>query len=340
MAGPAPDCLKIDKSTAHRTGNAGAADGRFAIGAPAMAPPRLQPHALCAAFPDMDAADYTFLKEDVAANGVRQAIVLLDGQILDGRHRYRAAMELDMGCPCTIFAGKDPQQFVVSANAARRNLSASQRALAIVSVFEWRPLGSNQHGGWAPGAHPPKSTAELAKLTGLSERTIKQAKQVKAADRPDVADEVRSGTLSLKGATERIKPSQRAHASAPKPAGKQAVGEPSSSPLAPVIAPAQAQAPAPSREGSNAEAAPADEKIAEIDALKKLVQALEVELAQEKTRARDLERKAKLLGTELEQEKKRGRRYAQLYPQLQTLLKVSSSEAMVTAVERLVARTK
>lgn len=317
--GSSAEYLKIDKSSVQRAGSAGAAARLAVPGTPALAQPGLEPHALCAVFPDMDTEDYECLRENVATNGVLHAIVLLNGQILDGRHRYRAAMELHMECPCIEFAGQDPQQFVIAANAARRNLTASQRALAIVSVFKWRARGSNQHGGWSPGDHPPKSTAELAKITGLSKSTIKQAKLVEAADTPEVADEVRAGRLSLKQAAEQVKASVRPISSAaalsdPRHARDSAtvLEEPASRPVeAPGTTPPQQQ-PSDHRE---------ENPIDEADAVQQRVRELEGQLAS--------------LTKKLVDETSRGKDHADLFAELQQLLNAGSADQVVAEVKRL-----
>ncbi|KQW57077.1 ParB/RepB/Spo0J family partition protein [Variovorax sp. Root411] len=319
LPGSGAEYLKIDKSSAQREGSDGAPDRVAVPTSPALAQPGLEPHALCAVFPDMGTEDYECLKENVAVNGVLHAIVLLNGQILDGRHRYRAAMELHMECPCIEFAGQDPQQFVIAANAARRNLTASQRAFAIVSVFEWCARGSNQHGGWSPGDHPPKSTAELAKITGLSKSTIKQAKLVEAADMPEVADEVRAGKLSLKRAADKVKTSVR-----------------------PISSPAALSDPGQPRDAATVLEKPAS-RLAETTGTthpqqqssdqRKENPVGETEAVQQ--RIRELEGLLASLTKKLADETSRGKDHAEMFAELQQLLNVGSANQVVGEVKRL-----
>jgi hypothetical protein len=60
----------------------------------------------------------------------------------------------------------------------------------------------------APGAALEKSTAELAAMEGVSERTIRQAKAVHANATPEVKAAVKAGTMSVKKAAETIKPAK------------------------------------------------------------------------------------------------------------------------------------
>ena len=55
----------------------------------------LQAHGLSLAFPEMDDVEYRELCEAIDQHGsLREDIVLLDGKVLDGRHRYRACIDL------------------------------------------------------------------------------------------------------------------------------------------------------------------------------------------------------------------------------------------------------
>jgi hypothetical protein len=81
-------------------------------------------------FPLLTGKEYAALRDDVAAHGQREDIVLLDGQILDGRNRYRVCRELGLEPRCRAWDGEgSPVAFVLSANLHRRHLDASQRAV-------------------------------------------------------------------------------------------------------------------------------------------------------------------------------------------------------------------
>lgn len=69
------------------------------------------------------------LADDIAEHGLRQPIILLDGQILDGRNRYEASVMAGVEPRVETFNGDDPLTYVVSANLKRRHLDESQRAM-------------------------------------------------------------------------------------------------------------------------------------------------------------------------------------------------------------------
>ena len=97
-------------------------------------------HPLSAAFPAMSDEDFQALKDDIEVNGQREPVMLFEGMVLDGWHRYRACAELGLSVEkFTFSATDDPVAFVLSHNLHRRHLSASQRAAAVVACSEWQP---------------------------------------------------------------------------------------------------------------------------------------------------------------------------------------------------------
>jgi hypothetical protein len=94
----------------------------------------LEEHPLASLIPPMRADDYAALRDDIAMNGLLQPIVLHDGKILDGRHRYRACLELGVEPRTSVYDGDAPLAYVVSANIARRHLTADQRAVLAVRL--------------------------------------------------------------------------------------------------------------------------------------------------------------------------------------------------------------
>jgi hypothetical protein len=121
---------------------------------------------------------------------LREPIWLYDGEILDGRNRYRAAQAAGVNCPTRTYDGDDPVSFVVSANLRRRHLNASQRAMAADSLAVLK-LGSNQH---AQICAP--SQEDAAALFNVSRRNVQYARELRSAD-SSVAHLVASGTIKL-----------------------------------------------------------------------------------------------------------------------------------------------
>jgi len=91
----------------------------------------LKPHLLADTVPgDMDKEEFEALCISVKDHGLRQPIVLFEGQILDGRHRYKACY--GTGKLATVdFKGTavEAAQYVLDTNLHRRKLTGMQKAL-------------------------------------------------------------------------------------------------------------------------------------------------------------------------------------------------------------------
>jgi len=80
-------------------------------------------------FPDMSDEMFQELVEDIAQNGLLELVVMHDGMILDGRHRWRACERADCVVQTVEWDGEcgSPEAFVISRNLRRRHLTSSQR---------------------------------------------------------------------------------------------------------------------------------------------------------------------------------------------------------------------
>ena len=170
-------------------------------------------HPLSAAWGDMPEDQYRDFVESVKEQGVGDPlIVLLDGKVLDGWHRYRVAVEvgIHLELVCREFLGDDPVGYVIRQNAMRRHLTPGQRAACIVACRQWAQGGVDTNrlkGGEI--VSPPSTVAEMAQEAGVSDRLIQQAK---VAEEAGLGDAVRSGEMPVhkaaaqaRGATDKPK---------------------------------------------------------------------------------------------------------------------------------------
>lgn len=151
-------------------------------------------HPLSAAFPAMSADDLASLSADIAAHGQREPGVLYEGQVLDGWHRYQACEAAGVEFVAVEFIDADPVAFVISRNAHRRHLTASQRAAAVVMCAEWAKPHRPKKG--EPGSSF-STNEELAEAAGTTVRTVQQAKR---AVESGLGEAVRDGMMSTKAA--------------------------------------------------------------------------------------------------------------------------------------------
>jgi ParB-like chromosome segregation protein Spo0J len=164
---------------------------------------QLTPHAAAEIFPPMDEGNFQELKEDIAANGQREQIVTYQGQILDGRHRYRACTELSIEPRIREYEGNDPSGFVVSMNLHRRHLNPSQRAMIAAQ------LPDLQRGGDRSKAHKGALTlAQAATQLNVGERLVDKASALLNGEKAgrveaEIVQAVESGNMRL-GRAEKI----------------------------------------------------------------------------------------------------------------------------------------
>lgn len=142
---------------------------------------KLKPHALAELLPAMAPDDFTALKNDVAAHGQRDPIILLDGQILDGRHRYRACCELGIKPKTLVFdpAWGKPILYLYS-KSLHRNWNDGQKAAAAVLLEKEfsRISRERMHAGEpVPQGKPKGASRDFAgALYNVSGRYVQSAK--------------------------------------------------------------------------------------------------------------------------------------------------------------------
>lgn len=156
--------------------------------------PLLPLHPLCTLFPPMDAETFNSFVDDIADNGLREPVITLDGQVLDGRNRQAACAELGL-MPDGMYqdyVGDDPLAFVLSKNLARRHLTESQRAMIAAQLVNWEK-GVNQHSSGSANLQ----TRQASKLMSISERAVAAARAIRREGAPSLIDAIRDGRVSV-----------------------------------------------------------------------------------------------------------------------------------------------
>ncbi|MGO1073389.1 ParB/RepB/Spo0J family partition protein [Lysobacter sp. CA199] len=151
-------------------------------------------HPLCLALPDMNKDQFQQLVADVRSNGLLHPIMLLEEQILDGRHRYRACLECEIEPRFVEFNGSDPLSFVISENVARRHLNDSQRAMVAARLAN-RSVGGDGH--CATLHNGVVTQTQAARLLSVSKRSVVKAAQVKEHGTEPLIARVDAGAISV-----------------------------------------------------------------------------------------------------------------------------------------------
>ncbi len=175
----------------------------------------MQPHPIAELFPMLPDAELQEMANDIADNGLRQPIVLLERMILDGRNRYRACELASIEPEFIAYRGDDPVAFVISANLHRRHLTAGQRALIaeqLATMRQGQRTDLSSKGG--------RSRKKAAGLLNVSERSIDRARSLRSdPDADDLVEAVERGAMTLGAASAEV---QRRKLPTPKEAKREA----------------------------------------------------------------------------------------------------------------------
>lgn len=167
-------------------------------------------HPYCLAIPEMTEQEYQDLKGDISGSGLLEPIVLFDGMILDGRHRYRACVELGIEPWFKEFDGPDSLlDYVVSINLRRRHLTDGQKAMAwddLCTLERGRPKGKSTVALGQDKENASKealfSQAGAAEKAGISRSSIQRAAVVNRRGAPELASAVKKGEISITAAAQ------------------------------------------------------------------------------------------------------------------------------------------
>jgi ParB-like chromosome segregation protein Spo0J len=175
----------------------------------------MKPHPISELLPAMSDDELLQLTADIREHGLHQPVVVYEGQILDGRHRFKACEASGVPPRFTEFHGDDAgaAALVYSANLARRQLSKSQLAIAGAKLKAWHAVrakerqlaglqASGKRGGKVPANSPEPiddgdARDHAAKAVGVGGKLIDQAENVMRKAVPEVARLVEVGAMAL-----------------------------------------------------------------------------------------------------------------------------------------------
>jgi hypothetical protein len=152
-------------------------------------------HELALVFPPMSEPEFAAFKEDIRGQGQQEAIILYEGKILDGLHRYRACRELGREPRVVRFEGnpRAAAQLVLGRNFHRRHLTTSQRALVAAEMCKLRPRGNT-------GTSPYLTAAQASTLMSVGKDLVNDAKHLLRSGDEELIRSVRDGVRSVSAA--------------------------------------------------------------------------------------------------------------------------------------------
>lgn len=156
-------------------------------------------HPLASMFPPMSEAEFSALVEDIRQHGQKEPVLLFEGLVVDGRHRWSACAALGIDPESVEWDGDEESliRHIISTNLHRRHLSPTDRALLAASYANL-PRGTNRHSVLDPSRDGSSlRQQDAAALFGVSDASITRAKRVAAKGSQELVAALRGGDISL-----------------------------------------------------------------------------------------------------------------------------------------------
>lgn len=169
-------------------------------------------HPACAAYPPLPDDAFKELVADLKANGQRDSIVMLRGEILDGRVRWDGCVEAALEPRCREFGsdpadGDDPVRFVLSKNQHRRHMTYAERCFT-ADAMTGLLNGSNQHQRkvGATNVAPTFLATQIEAATALNvSRAGPQDARAIRTYMPELEEPVKKGEMSIRSAADQAR---------------------------------------------------------------------------------------------------------------------------------------
>ena len=167
----------------------------------------LEQHPLGQLLPAMNAEEYEYAKADIRKYGQREPILLLDGMVLDGWHRYRICLDLGVEPKVRTLSKKaDALAEVISRNLARRQLSPGQQYGVLLQIAEQYPEvaasleavkadAKRRQAGGVPHQRQ-RSSEVIGAMAGVSHATVERVDRLKKLS-PSLFEQMVEGKVHL-----------------------------------------------------------------------------------------------------------------------------------------------
>lgn len=167
-------------------------------------------HPAAKLFPMLENSDMQELVADIKKNGLLHSIILLDGQILDGRNRYVACGMAGIDPHFEKFSGLcSPTEYVWAVNGKRRHMTKSQLSVVAANMLplleaeaKERQLSTLKHNTdkeKIPERDKGQARDKAAAIVGVNPRYVSDAKKIKE-EAPEIFERVASGEVTISAA--------------------------------------------------------------------------------------------------------------------------------------------
>lgn len=170
--------------------------------------------------PPLTREEYQQLESNVLAEGIREAILIWNGTVVDGHNRYNIAQHhgLEYDTSEMYFKSLDDcKEWMILNQFGRRNLSNYQRsvlALQLEQVFKDKAKDKQKESGGAviqKSEEPPiVAIKEVAKVANVSHDTIAKVKVIESKANDGVKAKLQTGEVSINQVYQEIKKQEKA----------------------------------------------------------------------------------------------------------------------------------
>jgi N6-adenosine-specific RNA methylase IME4 len=152
-------------------------------------------HPLCHLFPPMSQEQFAGLVENIRGSFQREPIVVFEGKILDGRHRYKACVEIGIEPKFSTFEGtpQDAIEYIIATNMTRRHLDESQRAMVAAKLANMK---SGRQAKTGPNG-PLVSNSQAADRLSVGRSSVTRAKRVLSGGSEELIKAVEGGEIPV-----------------------------------------------------------------------------------------------------------------------------------------------
>ena len=154
-------------------------------------------HPIAEQIPRWGSDSFEKLCEDIAANGLVNSIVLYDGKILDGRHRYEACLTAGVEPRFVKYKGDDPIGYVLSLNLHTRDWKPGQKAMVASNLANMSYGGDYKSDQCSNLSTDSVSQSEAAGRMGVSRTSLQTAKKIRDKANKAITKMVEDGDISV-----------------------------------------------------------------------------------------------------------------------------------------------
>lgn len=158
--------------------------------------------------PALSAEEYAQLEENILHDGIRDALIVWDGILLDGHNRYKIAQEHGLTFETqemNFDSRADAERWVILNQFGRRNLSAYDRSILALRL---KPIIAAQAKAQQIRTAENRvcqisdkqeidTKKEIAKAAGVSHDTIAKVEKIETQATPEIKAAVKSGEMSI-----------------------------------------------------------------------------------------------------------------------------------------------